>query len=179
MSRESWLTPVALASIVLAVVTAACATTTQRPENGRLSRPEADALTRIGEDAVRAVLARNIKELIGYARPDLRQNRRSIDAMRSELEKYLLGDVYRVVVSARPLRIHVRNLGPDDAGTRWAQLVFYDAGKITDRTLRDPEFLCKHDLTDAVAWTFRRVDGNWEALGYPFDAFTDIHCPPG
>ena len=98
--------------------------------------------------------------------------------MQRELESYLFSDVYRVVTSARPLRIHVWGLGTDDAGVHWAQLVLYDASTVTEMMIRQRGFLCEHDLKDAVAWTFRRVDHRWEAIGYPFDAFTDVHCPP-
>jgi len=70
-----------------------------------------------------------------------------------------------------------RRLATDPDGTRWAEVVFYDSATVPDGMLRDADLLREHDMKDAVAWTFRRVPGGWESLGYPFDAFTDIHCP--
>ncbi len=145
---------------------------------GELSTPERTELSHIADDAVKAVLAGDIDRLMGYARPDLRSDQATLRAMRGELEAYLFGNVRSVLTAARPLEIRIRGAATDPDGTRWAEVVFFNRATVTDDALRDARFLCQHDLEDAVAWTFRRAQDYWESLGYPFDAFTDIHCPP-
>jgi hypothetical protein len=143
-----------------------------------LSPAERAELLRIGEAAVQAVQAGDLDRLWLHARSDLRESAASRRAMGPELEAYLFGDVRRVIATARQLTVRVVPLGADERGTRWAQMVFYDSSNVTERMLAERNFLCEHDLRDAVAWTFLRARGRWEAIGYPFDAFTDIHCPP-
>ncbi len=145
---------------------------------GELPTPERTELSRIADDAVRAIRAGDIDRLMGYARPDLRSDHATLRSMRKELDAYVFGPVRNVLTAARPLEIRIRATATDPDGTRWAEIVFFDRATVTDDAVRDARFLCKHDLKDAVAWTFKRAKGHWESLGYPFDAFTDIHCPP-
>lgn len=168
-----------LAGVVLIVAATAlgCARASVGPSMDELSAPELTELLQIAADSVTAVLAKDIDWLIAHARRDLR-NPDTLQPLRTALESYLFGDVRRVLTAARLLEIRVRSVAADPDGTRWAQVVFFNRATITADELRHPDFLCQHDLKDAVAWTFRRVTDPWESQGFPFDAFTDIHCPP-
>ena len=166
------------AVIILAIAISACGRARAGGSHDPLSPAERAELLRIGEAAVQAIRAGDVERLWLHARPDLRESPTSRQAMGADLEAYLFGDVRRVIAAARPLTVRVLPLGADESGTRWAQLVFFDGSKVTEAMLADPRFLCDHDLRDAVAWTFQHARGRWEAIGYPFDAFTDIHCPP-
>lgn len=167
-----------IALVILALSGSACTRTRAVGPHDPLSPAERAELLRIGEAAVQAIRAGDLERLWLHARSDLRESPTSRLAMGAELEAYLFGDVRRVIAAARPLTVRVLPLGADGSGTRWAQLVFFDGSKVTEAMLADPRFLCDHDLRDAVAWTFQHARGRWEAIGYPFDAFTDIHCPP-
>jgi hypothetical protein len=167
-----------IALVILALAGSACARTRAGGPHDPLSPADRAELLRIGEEAARAILAGDLERLWLHARPDLRESPTSRQAIVTELEAYLFGDVRRVIAAARPLTVRVLPLGADGSGTRWAQLVFFDGSKVMEAMLADPRFLCEHDLRDAVAWTFQHARGRWEAIGYPFDAFTDIHCPP-
>jgi hypothetical protein len=167
-----------IALIMLALAGSACARTRAGGPHDPFSPAERAELLRIGEAAVLAIQAGNLERLWLHARSDLRESPASRRAMGPELEAYLFGDVRRVIATARQLTVRVVPLGADDSGTRWVQLIFFDASTVTEGMLDDRNFLCEHDLRDAVAWTFLRTRGRWEAIGYPFDAFTDIHCPP-
>ena len=135
-------------------------------------------LARIGEGAVRAVFTRDLESLMRYSRAAVREDVATTETIRRNLQVYLFRDVDRVLRSARQLAIRVVDGGDRGDGIRSAELVFYDRARISDAVIEDPLFLCWHDLVDAVAWTFDYFDGRWESIGYPFDAFTDIHCPP-
>jgi hypothetical protein len=167
-----------IALVTLALVGSACTRTRAAGPHDPLSPAERAELHRIGEAAVRAVLAGDLEGLWGHARSDLRESPTSRRAMAAELEAYLFGDVRRVIATAQPLTVRVLPLGADEGGAQWAQLVFFDGSNVTEGMLGNRTFLCEHDLRDAVAWTFLRARGRWESIGYPFDAFTDIHCPP-
>ena len=129
-------------------------------------------------DEIRAaVIKRDVDGLLRYARRDIRTDASLVEPLRPALTEYLTGTVREVLTGARDLRVRVEDLGRDDDAVRWARLVFYDAALVSKAALARPDFLCEHDLTRAVAWTFQWNDG-WESIGYPFDAFTDNHCPP-
>ena len=167
-----------VALVMFALAGSACAHTRTGDSHDPLSSTERAELLQIGEEAVQAILAGDLERLWLYARSDVRESPTSRRAMGTELESYLLGDVRRVIATAGQLTVRVLPLGADSNGARWAQLVFYDGSKVTEGMLGNRTFLCEHDLRDAVAWTFLRARGRWESIGYPFDAFTDIHCPP-
>jgi hypothetical protein len=163
---------------LVAVMAFGCARVPRGSSMDELPTPERIELSRVADDAVKAVLAGDLDRLIGYTRPDLRSDQATLRAMRREFEAYLFGEVRRILAAARPLETRIRGMttGPD--GTASAEVVLFNGAAVTEDMVRDPRFLCKHDPKDAVAWTFRRVRGHWESIGYPFDAFTDIHCPP-
>jgi hypothetical protein len=167
-----------IALVMLALAGPACVQTPAGGPPDPLSPAERAELLRIGEAAMAAIQGGDLERLWLHARSDLRENAASRQAMGPELEAYLFGDVRRVMATARQLTVRVVPLGADERGTRWAQLIFFDSSTVTEGMLGDRNFLCEHDLRDAVAWTFMRARGRWEAIGYPFDAFTDIHCPP-
>lgn len=126
---------------------------------------------------MKTVLAKDSDRLILHARRYLRSDQAATRAIR-KLEAYLFREVRRALVAARPLAIRIRATAAAADGTLWAEVVFFDRATISDDAVDDARFLCKHDLKDAAAWTFRRAADRWESLGYPFDAFTDIHWPP-
>lgn len=164
--------------VMIAAVVGGCARASVRSPADDLSATERAELARLATEAVTAVVNRDLNWLVAHGRRDLRDSA-ALQAMQSELERYLFHDVRRIFIAARPLEVRVRSVASDPDGTRWAEVVFFDRAEVTDEQLRDPDFLCREDLKTAVAWTFRRVPDGWESLGYPFDAFTDIHCPPG
>ena len=170
---------VLLSVIVIMIASGAsgCQRASLRTPMDAASATERAELARLAADAVTAVLDRDMTWLVAHGRRDLRDPA-ALHGMRPELESYLFRDVRGVFTAARPLEIRVRNVATDPNGTRWAEVVFFDRAAVTDDELRKPDFLCQHDLKTAVEWTFRRLADDWESLGYPFDAFTDIHCPP-
>jgi hypothetical protein len=133
-------------------------------------------LERMVDDIRAFVIARDVDALMRYARRDIRADPSLVEPLRPALQEYLV-TVREVMTGARDLRVRVEDLERDDRGVHWARLVFYDRAVIPEAVLSRPDFLCHYDLKNAVAWTFRYVNG-WESVGYPFDAFTDIHCPP-
>lgn len=164
--------------VIIAAAAWGCARASVRPPTEDLSATERAELRRLATDAVTAVVNQDLNWLVAHGRRDLRDPA-ALQAMQPELESYLFRVVRRIFIAARPLEIRVRSIAVDADGTRWAEVVFFDRATVTDDDLREADFLCKHDLKTAVAWTFRRMTDGWESLGYPFDAFTDIHCPPG
>lgn len=141
------------------------------------ARADLVALVGIGYEIRKAALAGDIDALLRYARRDIQKDPGLVEPMRPALTEYLRGNVREVLTTARDLQLHVEDLGRDDEDVRWARLIFYDRAAVSRASLAHRDFLCKHDLKHAVAWTFQFIDG-WESVGYPFDAFTDIHCPP-
>jgi hypothetical protein len=145
--------------------------------SGKPTRADLAALEDMANEIRTAVLARDVNALLRYARRDIRNDPALVEPLRPSLQEYLVVTVREVLVKARDLRVRVEDLGHDDDDVRWARLVFYDRAVVAATALDRRDFLCEHDLKHAVAWTFQYVDG-WESIGYPFDAFTDIHCPP-
>jgi len=136
-----------------------------------------EQLRPLAEDIRRAVIARDLDALLRLARRDIRSDPTLVDPLRRDLREYLFVTVRDVITRARDLRVRIEDIGRDDQGVRWARLVFFDAATVPESAVARPDFLCDHDLKDAVAWTFQDR-GTWEGIGYPFDAFTDIHCSP-
>jgi len=145
---------------------------------GEATSADLAGLADMAHDIRVAVLARDVDALLRYARRDIRNDPTLVEPLRPALREYMLATVREVFTTARDLRVHVEDLGRGDDGVRWARLVFYDRAVVPEAAFSHPDFLCEYDLTHAAAWTFQYVDG-WESIGYPFDAFTDIHCPPG
>jgi hypothetical protein len=141
------------------------------------SDAEGADLARLAHDIRAAVLARDVDALLRYARRDIRNDPTLVEPLRPALREYLVVTVREVLTTARDLQVRVEDLGRGDDGVRWARIVFYDRAVVPEAALDHRDFLCEHDLKNAVAWTFQYVEG-WESIGYPFDAFTDIHCPP-
>lgn len=163
--------------LVVAFVGSGCTVATVPPE--RAARAGAIArLKQIRDHVAHAVLAGDLDRLLSYSPPTIREDVARNSSMRRELEVYLFGEVQRVLRSAGQVEVRLLDGRENDAGIRSAALLFHDRARVNDAMIEDPMFLCRHDLVDAVAWTFNYVGGHWESVGYPFDAFTDIHCPP-
>jgi len=149
--------------------------------------PALEELRNIGTVISKAVLAKDIDTLLGYDRPDMRLADDE-DLRKTKRDLYCLlfdasclhsdsRSVYDILRDSRKLGIKARDLGKWGDGFRYADLLFFDRSKVSEKMLRSSKFLCAQQGKAVVSWTFKWVNGKWESAFPMFDSGTEGLCP--
>lgn len=141
-------------------------------------------LDRIGRELASAVLHKNSEAILRYDRPDLIEPDRRLLQSKSDLYCYLFDascitwkgkSVYEKLSGMKTIGVFANNWGRSADGRYSFLLVFYDQSKYSRSQVSSERFLCSHAAAVAT-WTFRYVDGSWQAAHPPFDAEVDALC---
>jgi hypothetical protein len=142
-------------------------------------------LTQIGDELVKAVLSKDVSTLLNFDRKDLSyEDEIALKDQQSTLFCYIFDSecvstrrrsVYEILslagrVGIKP--IFARSL----QGYREGLLIFYDASKVSSQQLLSKGYLCKESGRTLATWTFKLVNGRWEAETPMFDSETDSPC---
>jgi hypothetical protein len=143
----------------------------------------------MAEKISKAVLDKDISELLTYDRADLRANDEvSLQNPKSDLYCYLFdsecitwGDgswrsVYDKLSQAHPLEIKVRLARLPSDHQLYGSLLFYDGASLSEKDLQSSELVCKEAPEKIASWKFRLEKGKWRAVTPLFDAETEALC---
>jgi hypothetical protein len=145
----------------------------------------ASDLTQIGDELAKAVLSKDVSTLLNFDRKDLSyEDEIALKDQQSTLFCYIFDSrcnpprrrsVYGILslagrVGIKP--IFSRSL----QGYREGLLIFYDASKVSNQLLLSKGYLCRESGRTLATWSFKLVNGRWEAETPMFDSETDGPC---